>query len=88
MRVTANTFPNSLVDQLNQLALRQNRLQNQATSGQRIQSPEDDPAAMQRILDLQTESKSLNQYQNNMATLKDQANTSFVFIKALKTISD
>ena len=88
MRVTANTFPNSLVDQLNQLALRQNRLQNQATSGQRIQSPEDDPAAMQRILDLQTESKSLNQYQNNMATLKDRANTSFVFIKALKTISD
>ena len=88
MRVTANTFPNSLVDQLNQLALRQNRLQNQATTGQRIQSPEDDPAAMRRVLDLQTESKSLDQYRNNMATLKDQANTSFESIKALKKISD
>jgi flagellar hook-associated protein 3 FlgL len=88
MRVTANTFPNSLVDQLNQLALRQNRLQNQATTGQRIQSPEDDPAAMRRVLDLQTESKSLDQYRNNMATLGDQANTSFVSIKALKRISD
>jgi flagellar hook-associated protein 3 FlgL len=88
MRVTANTFPNSLVDQLNQLALRQNRLQNQATTGQRIESPEDDPAAMRRVLDLQTESKSLDQYRNNMATLGDQANTSFVSIKALKKISD
>ena len=88
MRVTSNTFPNSLVTQLGDLALRQNRLQNQAVTGQRIQFPEDDPAAIRRVLDLQTESKALDQYKRNIANLQDQANASYGVIKGLKTISD
>jgi hypothetical protein len=39
MRVTFNTFPNSLVTQLGDLASRQIRLQNQAATGQRIELP-------------------------------------------------
>lgn len=88
MRVTANTFPNSLVDQLATLNSRQNRLQNQAATGQRIQLPEDDPAAMQRVLDLQSEAKSVAQYGRNIATLRDQAQTSYSVMKGLKKISD
>ena len=53
MRVTSNTFPNSLVTQLTSLTVRQNTLQNQAATGQRVRLPEDDPVAMRRVLDMQ-----------------------------------
>ena len=88
MRVTANTFPNSLVDQLGKLATRQNRLQNQAATGQRVQLPEDDPAAMRRVMDFQTESRALGQFRKNIAVLKDVAGASYDGMKALKTIND
>lgn len=88
MRVTSNTFPNSLIDQLGQLALRQNRLQNQAATGQRIQFPEDDPTSMRRILDLQAEARSLDQYTSSIARLQESATASYNVIKGLKRISD
>src|SRR6266702_770678 len=77
MRVTANTFSDSLIDQLNALSTRQQRLQNQATTGQRIQLPEDDPAAMERVLDLQTEAKSVAQYKTNISNLTDTAQATY-----------
>ena len=52
MRVTASTFSNTLVDQLNRLAVRQYGLQNQAATGQKVSLPEDNPSAIRRILDL------------------------------------
>jgi flagellar hook-associated protein 3 FlgL len=88
MRVTANTFSNSLVDQLGQLNQRQYRLQNQAATGQRITNPEDDPAAMQRVLSLQTESKAVGQYQRNAAVLKEKAQATYQVVRDLKTVSD
>lgn len=88
MRVTANTFPDSLITQLDALATRQNRLQNQAATGQRIQLPEDDPSAMRRVLDLQTEGRALQQYRSNIATLQEQSNASFDIVKKLKQVSD
>ena len=88
MRVTANTFPNSLLQQLNSLNQRQNKLQNQAATGQRVQLPEDDPVAMRRVLDLQAEGKSTGQYQRNISRLQELAVASFNSIKALKGVSD
>lgn len=88
MRVTANTFPNTLVDQLSDLSARQNRLQSQAATGQRITLPEDDPSAMRRILDLQAEGKSVAQYGDNISSLLDQAQASYEAMRALKRISD
>jgi flagellar hook-associated protein 3 FlgL len=88
MRVTANTFPNGLVDQLNQLAIRQNRLQSQAATGQRMKLPEDDPTAMRRVLDLQTESQSLAQYQRNIARHQELADASYGAMKSLQKIVD
>ena len=88
MRVTANTFPNSLLNQLSSLATRQNRLQNQAATGQRVQFPEDDPAAVRRTLDLKSESSSIDQYKRNIASLSDSAKASYEVITGLKTISD
>jgi len=86
MRVTSNTFPNTLVDQLGKLATRQNTLQNQAATGQRIQNPEDDPAAVRRVLDLQTEAKANYQYNENIAVLNEQATSSYESMSGLKTV--
>lgn len=88
MRVTANTFPNSLMDQLNSLTQRQNKLQNQAATGQLIALPEDDPVAMRRILDMQGESRAVGQYQRNIERHQELAAASFIVIKGLKKISD
>ena len=88
MRVTANTFPNSLLDQLTSLSSRQNRLQTQAATGQRIQLPEDDPVAMRRVLDMQAEAKSLGQYERNIGRHQELSQGGFSNLRALKQISD
>ena len=88
MRVTANTFPNSLLNQLNSLSQRQNKLQDQAATGQLVKLPEDDPVAMRRVLDMQAEAKSVGQYERNIARHQELAVASFNSIKSLKTISD
>ncbi len=63
-------------------------MQAQAATGQRVQFPEDDPSAIRRVLELQTESKSLHQYENNLSRLETQSEGTFSAIKALKTLSD
>ena len=88
MRVTANTFPQSLVDQLSSLATRQNQLQNQAATGQRVQLPEDDPAAFRRTLDMQGEGRAEAQYRQNLDRLDELAKANFQVMKGLTTISD
>jgi len=62
MRVTTNTFPNTLIDQLQLLTTRQNKLQTQAATGQKVKYLEDDPGAVRRIKDMQDESRSISQY--------------------------
>jgi flagellar hook-associated protein 3 FlgL len=88
MRVTGNSFANTLLNQLNQLNARQYRLQNQAATGQRIQAPGDDPVAMARALDLQAEHSRLTQYEKTISTLQDRATASANVLQQLKTISD
>ncbi len=88
MRVATSTFNNEFIDQLNLLQQNQLRLQNQAATGQKLTLPEDDPAAMQRVLNLQAESLANTQYQNNIAALQNQATSTYGAINGLKTISD
>jgi flagellar hook-associated protein 3 FlgL len=88
MRVTGNSFTDSLVTQLNLLNARQYRLQNQASTGQRIQAPEDDPAAMGQALQLQAESSNVDQYSQNIATLQTRSTATYSVLAQLKTISD
>jgi flagellar hook-associated protein 3 FlgL len=88
MRVATDTFSNNLIDQLSQLEQRQNQLQNQAVTGRKISLPEDDPAAMQQVLNLQAQSAQTAQYQNNISQLQGLAATNYNAINGLKTISD
>ncbi len=88
MRVTSQTFSNVLVGQLSTLAQRQNKLQNQAATGQRIQFPEDDPTAMRRVLDLQSEAVNIGQYRNNIQSLQEQSKVGYATIRSMKTLVD
>lgn len=88
MRVTASSFPTVLGFQLERLATQQARLQTQAGTGQRFSAPSEDPRAMRKVLDLQTEMKELAQYEKNIATLKDTLDASYNTINGLKKVSD
>lgn len=88
MRVTSNTFTNDLVNQLSSLAVQQNRLQSQAATGQRITLPGDDPAATGRVLDLQSETHAVAQYQRNITSQQQVSQASYAVMQSLKRISD
>jgi flagellar hook-associated protein 3 FlgL len=88
MRIAGTSFNNSMVSQMNLLAAQQVQLQNQATTGQRIQAPGDDPASMAQALNLQTTSSNAAQYVQNISTLQDRATLTGNALQQLQTISN
>ena len=88
MRIAGTSYTDSLVSQLNFLTSRQYQLQNQVSTGQRIQNPADDPAGMGEALSLQTNSTNLSQYSQNISNLQTTATTGYTALQQLKTISD
>ena len=88
MRVTSNTFPTSLTEQLGKLNILQTRLNQQAATGQRIQNPEDDPSSVHRVLDMQRDLTSLGQYERNISQMTDQVTASYASMNSLKKLLD
>src|SRR5690606_36734934 len=60
----------------------------QAATGQKITNPEDDPAAMRRVLDMQGESKVQEQYLRNISRHQEVADASFDAMKQAKKLLD
>jgi flagellar hook-associated protein 3 FlgL len=87
MRVTNDAYDNSLISQLNSLTTRQYNLQNQVTTGLRIQAPSDDPSAMEDTLNYQSGVAAQTQYSDNITTLQGRANTIYNALQSLQTIS-
>jgi flagellar hook-associated protein 3 FlgL len=88
MRIAGTSYTQSMTSQINVLAARQFKLQNQATTGQSIQAPEDDPAGMAQALGLQAESSNVAQYAENISTLQNRAALVGNALQQLKTITD
>lgn len=88
MRITNNTVSEGIVDQIQNLGSKQAKLQTQVATGQRIFQPEDDPAAVGRVLDLQSEQRRIAQYQSNATRALQISQASFSGLQALKKISD
>jgi len=88
MRVAGTSYTDSMASQINLLTGRQYKLQNQATTGQRITAPEDDPAAMAQALGLQADNSSTAQYAQNISTLQNHSDLVANALQQLKTISD
>jgi len=85
MRVTFNTFPDTLLGRLQSLGSEQNKALTQLSTGQRISAPSDDAPAMQRILNLRTEKKQNQQYHRNAT---DGLEVSKVTFSSLEQIKD
>jgi flagellar hook-associated protein 3 FlgL len=88
MRISSNTVSDGIVRQIQQLSSQQAKLQTQVATGLRISQPEDDPAAVGRVLNLQSERRQLEQYGNNANRALQIAQASFSGLDNLKKISD
>jgi flagellar hook-associated protein 3 FlgL len=88
MRIATNTVSEGIVRQIQQLSGQQARLQTQVATGQRILQPEDDPAAVGRVLNLQSERRQIEQYGSNADRALQIAQASYSGLKSIKTISD
>jgi flagellar hook-associated protein 3 FlgL len=87
MRISNNYFTDNFLSQVSNLKQQQNMLQTQASTGLKVTLPEDNPAVMTQVLDLQTASSQNSQYQNNITQLQNAATTSYTAMDNLKTIS-
>lgn len=87
MRVATNAYTDSMLNQFNYLAGQQYNLQNQASTGLRVQAPSDDPAAMQNTLDDLASNATQQQYSANVATLQSRATVIDGVLQSLQTIS-
>lgn len=88
MRVTSNGYAELLSRQLNTLAGRQYRLQNQVATGQRVSLPEEDAAAVQRALGLRAQESRLTQFRQNITSLQERATAAYHSLRAVQTVSN
>lgn len=88
MRVVTNTLSNEIVRQIQQLGAKQARLQNQVATGQKIFQPEDNPTAVGRVLNLESEQRNTTQYQQNATRAMELSQASFSGLQSIKKVSD
>jgi flagellar hook-associated protein 3 FlgL len=88
MRIAGTSYTDSMTSQINLLAARQYQLQNEATTGQSIQAPEDDPTGMAEALGLQAQNSNVGQYAQNITTLQNRSTLVSNALQQLKTITD
>jgi flagellar hook-associated protein 3 FlgL len=86
MRVSTNSFTDNFLYQMGQLQTQQSTLQNQATTGLSLTLPENDPSAMDQVLNLQTEASSDTQYQSNISQIQSSANTASDALTSLQSL--
>lgn len=87
MRVPTQSASESVINQIQDLTARQTLLQKQISTGQRIFLPEDDPAAVGRVLAWDHESRRVQQYKNNAGTALDVAQSTYVGLDSLSSLA-
>ena len=88
MRISFNSFPDTLVGQLGDLVSQQSKYQSQVSTGQKVTVASDDPQAMSGALAAQAEGHAVSQYKTNVSRQQELATSSYTAIKSLKTLSD
>lgn len=79
-------MPDQIRIQLNQLTARQAKLQNQISTGQIIKQASDEPHGFVRLLGFQSETRSLNQFDKNIDSLRQVSNTNFSVVESVKKL--
>lgn len=87
MRVATDSYTNALISQINTLSAQMNNLENQVTTGLSVQSPSDNPGAMETTLNDLASQSAQQQYGNNITTLQSQANSIYSVLQSLQTIT-
>ncbi len=88
MRVSTLSISNTVIQQIQQLGSQQSKLQVQVATGQRIFNPGDDPTAVGRVLNLESESRMLGQYERNIDRAMELSQASYSALRELKKVSD
>ena len=88
MRITNNTLSDNILRQIQNLGSQQAKLQTQVATGQRIFQPEDDPTAVGRVLDLESEQRQIAQYLRNADRALELSQASFAGLQQIKKVSD
>jgi flagellar hook-associated protein 3 FlgL len=88
MRITNNTVSEGIVRQIQNLGSKQARLQNQVATGQRIFQPEDDPTAVGRVLNVESEQRQLAQYLRNADRAFELSQAAYSGLQQIKHVSD
>ena len=86
MRVTFNSFPDTLLGRLQSLGSEQNKALTQLSTGQRIAAPSDDAPAMQRILNLRVEKKQNQQFYRNATDGLEKSKVTFSSLEQIKDL--
>lgn len=86
MRITNRMMTNSMMSNINKNKINMNSLENQYTSGKKIQKPSDDPIITVRALKLRTNLSELTQYFEK--NIPDAKNWMDVTESALSTVND
>jgi flagellar hook-associated protein 3 FlgL len=86
MRVTFNSYSSTLGARLQSLAAGQNKALDQISSGKRIATASDDPAATARVLNMRAEQKQQQQYWSNSGRALTVSQASFAVIEQLNNI--
>ncbi len=88
MRITNHSLSESLIRQIERRSSEQARLQAQVATGQRIAQPEDDPSAVGRVLQLESEQRRIGQFQRNADRALELSQASFSGLQQIKKVSD
>ena len=88
MRVPTNSTAESVLSQITKLGSQQAFLQKQVSTNQRIFNPEDDPAAVGRLIGLDTERRQLLQFKTNAGLASNIAQSSYSGLTSLADLSD
>ena len=73
MRVSTQMYPQALLGQLGKLTHMQHKLQNQVSTGLRVQEAADDPSAARKIIVWQGDLAAIEQFRKNIETQQDLA---------------
>ncbi len=88
MRIASSTVSENVVRQIQRLGVQQSNLQAKVASGQRITNPSDDPAAVSRVINLESERRALEQFARNADRAMEISQASFSGLQQIKKISD
>ena len=88
MRIVTNTVAENFIRQIQSLSGQQAKLQTQVATGRRITQPEDDPAAVGRVINLEGQQRALDQYARNANRAMDLSSASYSGLNEIKKISD